>query len=460
MDANAGAAHVFARELATARPSQAIRPCGRAHRRARLAAVGALVDPRSSSSGSPSRWSRTTRSVSSCRSCRCSLSCSPPGFSWPGAACCDCSSSRSASWRSSPWSHTAYDQKYQLLVLIRDAARVRLRRPVRDAHTSTRSAHATHRHARAAEPARNGVLIINPKLRWREGRALQPARGGEEDAAIEPVVLEPGDDLCELADGPSHVVQTSSAWQAATAPRRWSRRWRWSTTLPTCACLSGTRNHFALDLGLDRDDVVGALDAFTDGVERRIDLASPQRARLRQQRFARRLCARRPVGCVPRRQARDLETDAAGDGRSGRGGLQPPVRGAARARLVRRRARDRLEQPVSDATFSRRWARGRCSTRVGSGSSPPGSAVPGGVAKLVTLGIDRSAPALWRRAPVVEPRVRGAVAGARIGRARRRGARLDAPAAFRLVARRSAGPRAAARPRRVARGRSGPADPP
>lgn len=37
---------------------------------------------------------------------------------------------------------------------------------------------------------------------------------------------------------------------------------------------AGTRNHFALDLGLDRDDVVGALDAFTDGFERRVDLAS------------------------------------------------------------------------------------------------------------------------------------------------------------------------------------------
>ena len=36
---------------------------------------------------------------------------------------------------------------------------------------------------------------------------------------------------------------------------------------------AGTRNHFALDLGLDRDDVVGALDAFTEGVERHIDLA-------------------------------------------------------------------------------------------------------------------------------------------------------------------------------------------
>jgi len=37
---------------------------------------------------------------------------------------------------------------------------------------------------------------------------------------------------------------------------------------------AGTRNHFALDLGLDRSDVVGALDAFTDGVEPRIDLAA------------------------------------------------------------------------------------------------------------------------------------------------------------------------------------------
>ena len=36
---------------------------------------------------------------------------------------------------------------------------------------------------------------------------------------------------------------------------------------------AGTRNHFALDLGLDRDDVVGALDAFDEAVERRVDLA-------------------------------------------------------------------------------------------------------------------------------------------------------------------------------------------
>jgi diacylglycerol kinase family enzyme len=36
---------------------------------------------------------------------------------------------------------------------------------------------------------------------------------------------------------------------------------------------AGTRNHFALDVGVDRRDVIGALDAFTDGVERQIDMA-------------------------------------------------------------------------------------------------------------------------------------------------------------------------------------------
>jgi diacylglycerol kinase family enzyme len=35
---------------------------------------------------------------------------------------------------------------------------------------------------------------------------------------------------------------------------------------------AGTRNHLAMDLGLDREDVVGALDAFGAALERRIDL--------------------------------------------------------------------------------------------------------------------------------------------------------------------------------------------
>ncbi len=42
--------------------------------------------------------------------------------------------------------------------------------------------------------------------------------------------------------------------------------------LPFACIPSGTRNHFALDLGVDRDDAVGALDAFVDGGERIVDL--------------------------------------------------------------------------------------------------------------------------------------------------------------------------------------------
>jgi diacylglycerol kinase family enzyme len=43
--------------------------------------------------------------------------------------------------------------------------------------------------------------------------------------------------------------------------------------LPYACIPSGTRNHFALDLGVDRTDVVGALDALVNGGERRVDLA-------------------------------------------------------------------------------------------------------------------------------------------------------------------------------------------
>ena len=42
--------------------------------------------------------------------------------------------------------------------------------------------------------------------------------------------------------------------------------------LPFVCVPAGTRDHFALDLGVDRRDPVGALDAFTDGLEGRIDV--------------------------------------------------------------------------------------------------------------------------------------------------------------------------------------------
>ena len=44
--------------------------------------------------------------------------------------------------------------------------------------------------------------------------------------------------------------------------------------VPFVCVPAGTRNHLALDLGVDRDDLVGALDAFGPARETRIDLAT------------------------------------------------------------------------------------------------------------------------------------------------------------------------------------------
>ena len=91
---------------------------------------------------------------------------------------------------------------------------------------------------------------------------------------VEPVVLRPGDDLLQLAEdaiaGGADVIgmaggDGSQALVAAVASRH---------GIPHVVVPAGTRNHFALDLGLDRDDVVGALDAYSDGVDRVIDLAA------------------------------------------------------------------------------------------------------------------------------------------------------------------------------------------
>src|SRR5438067_463172 len=42
--------------------------------------------------------------------------------------------------------------------------------------------------------------------------------------------------------------------------------------LPFMVITAGTRNHFALDLGLDREDPAASLDALSDGVELAVDL--------------------------------------------------------------------------------------------------------------------------------------------------------------------------------------------
>lgn len=122
-----------------------------------------------------------------------------------------------------------------------------------------------------AAAARRGVLLINPK----SGDGRIPAADLEAAArahGAEPVVLRAGDDLRELAEravaGGADVLgmaggDGSQALVASVAAAH---------GLGYVCVPSGTRNHFALDLGVDRTDAVGAVAAFGEAVERRVDL--------------------------------------------------------------------------------------------------------------------------------------------------------------------------------------------
>ncbi len=120
-------------------------------------------------------------------------------------------------------------------------------------------------------PPKHPVLLMNPHSGGGKVGRFDLAREAR-DRGIEAIELEAGDDLGELArDAVARGADAlgmaggdgSLAVVAAVAAE---------AGLPFIAVPAGTRNHFALDAGIDRDDVVGALDAFS-GLERRIDLA-------------------------------------------------------------------------------------------------------------------------------------------------------------------------------------------
>ncbi|HEY7273460.1 MAG TPA: diacylglycerol kinase family protein, partial [Actinoplanes sp.] len=126
---------------------------------------------------------------------------------------------------------------------------------------------------RAVEQALHGVLLMNA----RSGGGKVERFGLVEEArrrGVEPVLLRPGDDLRALAEDAvaagADVLgmaggDGSQALVADVACRH---------DVAFVCVPAGTRNHFALDLGLDRADVAAALDAFGAAVERRVDLAT------------------------------------------------------------------------------------------------------------------------------------------------------------------------------------------
>jgi diacylglycerol kinase family enzyme len=111
-----------------------------------------------------------------------------------------------------------------------------------------------------------GTLVVNPSSGGSD--AADAVVGAAQERGIAVHVLEEGEDPGEAArtavDGPLGMAggDGSLAPVASVAIER---------DLPFLCVPFGTRNHFARDLGLDRDDPVAALEAF-GGPERRVDV--------------------------------------------------------------------------------------------------------------------------------------------------------------------------------------------
>jgi diacylglycerol kinase family enzyme len=116
------------------------------------------------------------------------------------------------------------------------------------------------------------VLFFNPKSGG--GKAERFSLAEEARArGIEPIELTPGSDLEQMARDAVARGADALAMAGGDGSQAIVAAIASELEVPYACIPAGTRNHFALDLGVDRDDVVGALDAFADGGERLVDLA-------------------------------------------------------------------------------------------------------------------------------------------------------------------------------------------
>jgi diacylglycerol kinase family enzyme len=120
-------------------------------------------------------------------------------------------------------------------------------------------------------PAARPVLLMNPKSgggRVERFHLVEQARR----RGIEPVVLQPGDDLRQLAEQAVARGADVIGMAGGDGSQALVAGVAMAHDLGFVCVPAGTRNHLAMDLGLDRDDVPGALDAFGAAVERRMDM--------------------------------------------------------------------------------------------------------------------------------------------------------------------------------------------
>ena len=117
---------------------------------------------------------------------------------------------------------------------------------------------------------KRGVLILNPKSGGGKAEQFELAKRARE-MGVEPVVLRPGDDLEQLARDAAERGADAIGMGGGDGSQALVASVCIEHDLPFVCVPAGTRNHLAMDLGLNRDDPSLALAAFASGEERRID---------------------------------------------------------------------------------------------------------------------------------------------------------------------------------------------
>ena len=221
------------------------------------------------------------------------------------------------------------------------------RHPGRDCAGARRDARRLQLHVPLADarPPEHPVLFYNPKS---GGGKAEKFNLAEEARArgIEPIELTLGTDLEQLvrwrvADGADALAMAGGDGSQAVVAMVAAE-----LDLPYACIPAGTRNHFALDLGVDRDDVVGALDSFVDGGERRVDLAE-----VNGRVFVNNVSLGLYAEAVQRKGYRDAKLKTILDTLPGcprtRGrGARSALEGARRPRALLRRRDPGLQQPL------------------------------------------------------------------------------------------------------------------
>lgn len=116
-------------------------------------------------------------------------------------------------------------------------------------------------------PGLSGFLLINPRS-GKGGPTPEELRDEAVQRGIEARILGEGDEAAELARAAEAEALGMAGGDGSLAPIAEVAMER---DLPFVCIPFGTRNHFARDLGIDRDDPIAALDGFR-GSERRIDV--------------------------------------------------------------------------------------------------------------------------------------------------------------------------------------------